>query len=56
MGKFGRREGNDSKVKSKLRHGSMGVVIFDHQEVCRNVKPFVNSLTNGKFYQWPALQ
>jgi hypothetical protein len=50
MGKFGRREGADTKMKSKLRHGLMGVVIFDHQEVCTKAKAFVASIANGKIF------
>jgi hypothetical protein len=50
MGKFGRREGADTKMKSKLRHGLMGVVIFDHQEVCTKVNAFVTSIANGKIF------
>ena len=48
MKKFGRREESETKMRSKLRHGLMSVVIFDHQEVCGKAKAFITSIANGK--------
>ena len=48
MKKFGRREESETKARSKIRHGLMSVVVFDHQEVCVKAKAFITSIENGK--------